>query len=170
MELKEQQNGLDRGRIWGTFIEHLVSLQLTHTFLIYVLFPDSRTTVRGSRLMVKSLAPTVLSEFGASSHIPMSTRYHVMCVLEQAALGSQSLRTATLSFPRSIGCIVVSHLWKAVQRGGHFLPSSTTLQGQLNIQLCDMLITERNQELEELVVLIYLHTEEALSQCHQASF
>lgn len=50
-----------------------------------------------------------------------------------------------------------------MQIGGHLLHSTTTLQGQLNIQPCDMPNPERNLDPEDLVVLIYLNIEKALA-------
>ena len=50
------------------------------------------------------------------------------------------------------------------------MPSSTTLQGQLNIQPCDMLNPERNQDPEDLVVLIYLDIGKALAPVPSGKF
>lgn len=49
------------------------------------------------------------------------------------------------------------------------MPSSITLQAQLNIQPCDMLNPERNQD-PDLVVLIYLVTGKALAPVPSGKF
>lgn len=53
-----------------------------------------------------------------SSDLSVATRYHVTCVLVQAAVGPWSLRTAILSSPQGTGHMIRNHLWKAVQTGG----------------------------------------------------
>lgn len=49
------------------------------------------------------------------------------------------------------------------------MPFSTTLQGQLNIEPCDMLNPERNQD-PDLVILIYLDIGKALASVPPGKF
>lgn len=50
------------------------------------------------------------------------------------------------------------------------MPSSTTLQGQMNIQLCDILNPEINQDPEDLVILIYPDIVKALAPVPSGKF
>lgn len=73
----------------------------------------------------------VLYESGEGSDFSVAMRYHVTCVLVQAAVGPQSLRTEILNCPGGKGHMIRNHLWKVAQTGGHFLSLPTTLQDHL---------------------------------------